>query len=394
MPTSKKIALVLDPVSARRLAPGMLPCFKPGKRFLLLDALRPPAELRSELERWQPDGIVMRVQPETNQLLMKMRKPIVISGGNRAGPELASVSVDNEKVGAEAARQLLGLGLQSIGFFGINAPFSFQRQGGFLAALRESGKQPSVFVDPRLGWEHYMEIIEGTDEGLIEWVRSLSAPAGIFAAHDPLGWHLTEVCRQAGIAVPEEVAVIGANNDVLVCSLSSPPLTSVAIPWKRIGAELAIELDRMLEGAKTGDSTASRGQLLKIAPEGVVIRQSTDILAVDRPLLRRALAFIREHAGEPTTVSDILNHVPMSRRKLELDFVQHLKRTPKEEITRVRIERAKVILAETDLPIPMVAERCGFNYAERFTVAFRRSEGTTPQVFRKSMQPRTVQDIE
>lgn len=384
MPVTQNIAIVLDPTSARRLVPGMFAYFKPGKMFWLIDALRPAREVLRDLGRWHIDGIIVRVHAELNRELLTLEKPAVICGGNRVLPMVASVSSDSEQVGTLAARHLLDLGLRKFAFFGIEAPFSQQRQHGFITTLRASGSDASVHIDQRRGWEHYMELVHVADADLTRWLRELPKPVGIFAAHDPLGWHLSQVCRTAGIAVPEEVAIISANNDELVCNLATPPLTSVAVPWARVGAEVALEMDRLLEAAAARPRRMPKGRLIHVPPEGVVTRQSTDVLAVDNLLLGRALHFIKEHAGEPVGVEDILRHVPVSRRKLEIDFQRHLQRSPKEEITRVRIERAKLLLAQTDLPIPVVAERCGYNYPERFTVAFRQQMKVTPMAFRKS----------
>lgn len=383
MPAHQNIAIVLDPTAARRLVPGMFAYFKPGKVFWLIDALRPAREVLRDLGRWHIDGIIMRVNKDLNRELLTLERPAVICGGNRVQPMVASVSSDGGKVGALAARHLLDLGLRNFAFFGIEAPFSQQRQHGFATTLDARGFEVSVHIDQRRGWEHYMELVHVADADLTDWLRLLPKPVGIFAAHDPLGWHLSQVCRTAGIAVPDEAAIISANNDELVCSLATPPLTSVAVPWSRVGAEVALEMDRLLEAAAKPRRT-TKGRMIHVPPEGVVTRQSTDTLAVDNQLLGQALHFIREHAGEPVGVEDILKHVPVSRRKLEIDFQRHLQRSPKEEITRVRIERAKLLLAQTDLPIPVVAERCGYNYPERFTVAFRQQMKITPVAFRKS----------
>jgi LacI family transcriptional regulator len=386
MPDHQNIAIVLDPTAARRLVPGMFAYFKPGKMFWLIDALRPHPEILRDLARWQIDGIIMRVHPDLNRELLTLGKPTVICGGNRIKSMVASVSSDGRQVGALAAKHLIDLGLRNFAFFGIEAPFSEQRQHGFVKTLEAGGFTASIHIHQRRGWEHYMELVHVADAGLTKWLKRLPKPFGIFAAHDPLGWHLSQVCRAASIAVPEEAAIISANNDELVCSLAAPPLTSVAVPWPRVGAEVALEMDRLLEAALTGPRKSTQGRLIHVPPVGVVTRQSTDMLAVDNQMLGRALHFIREHAGEPMGVEDILKHVPVSRRKLEIDFQRHLQRSPKEEITRVRIERAKLLLAQTDLPIPVVAERCGYNYPERFTVAFRQQMKVTPMAFRKNFR--------
>jgi LacI family transcriptional regulator len=383
MPKLKQIAIVLDPSTARRLTPGILAYLKPDKVFWLVDALRPEAELFEQLAKWNPDGIITRVLPNLTTMLRQLRKPTVVCGGDIAGPLVGSVTTDNHQVGALAAQHLLDVGLRHFAFFGIGAPFSATREKGFAATLRAVGLDHTSYYDPQRGWAHYLELLHDIDDSLIRWLHQLPKPIGILAAHDPLGWHLAQVCRHAGIAVPEEVAIVVVNNDELVCNLANPPLSSVALPWARDGAEIALALDRLLDAVATDRRRRPTGQVVRIPPEGVVARQSTNLLAVDDPLLRRALQFIREHAATPITVDDILKRVPISRRRLEIEFQEKLRRTPKQEITRVRLERARLLLAQTDLPVPVVAERCGFNYAERFTIAFRRQMNLTPVDFRR-----------
>lgn len=382
----KQIAIVLDPSTARRLAPGIIAYLKPDKTFWLVDALRPEAELSAQLASLKPDGIITRGLPNLTAMLRQLGTPAVVCGGDLAGPLVGSVTTDNEQVGAYAAQHLLGIGLRHFAFFGIEAPFSARRERGFAAALRAARHDHASYRDPQRGWAHYMELLHDIDESLARWLDRLPKPVGILAAHDPLGWHLSQVCRQVGLAVPEEVAIVGVNNDELVCNLASPPLTSVALPWRREGAEIAHAIDRMLDAMAADRRRVPTGEVVVLPPEGVITRQSTNLLAVDDPLLRRALQFIREYARTPITVDDILEHVPISRRRLEIDFRRRLQRTPKQEITRVRLEHAKLLLTQTDLPIPVVAERCGFNYAERFTIAFRRQTGFTPAAFRRSHQ--------
>jgi len=387
----KKIAIVLDPLSARRLVESMFAYLKPDRLVWLIDAHRPVPEIIEQLKVWRPDGIVVRVKPDLHRALMEMGKPIVISGGNRAEHLVSSVGSDNDKVGAEAARHLMSLGLRSFGFLGMNAPFAPQRQRGFIETLHQAGFEAVEFNDPSVGWHHYMEMPHTPHAGLARWLADLPKPAGVFAAHDPLGWHLAHMCLHSRISVPEEIAIVGANNDELVCKLSRPPLSSIALPWQRTGAETALEIDRLVDAMEAGDTEGMQGRLIRLPPEGVVIRQSTDMLAIENPILRRAIAYIKAHASEPITVSDVVNQLPVSRRKLEIDFIRHLNRTPKEEIMRVRIERAKIMLAETDLPISMVAERCGFNYADRFAACFRQAVGMSPLAFRKSMRARDAE---
>jgi LacI family transcriptional regulator len=186
------------------------------------------------------------------------------------------------------------------------------------------------------------------------------------------------VCRELEIAVPEEVAVIGVDNDRLLCDLADPPLSSVICNSRRNGYEAAALLNRMM----SGESVPPEAHLIK--PLGIETRQSTDILAIDDPDVAIAIRFIREHACRGIDVSDVLQQVPLSRRVLESRFRKILDRTPHQEITRLRIDRVKQLLAETDLSLSEIASRTGFQHDEYMTVAFKKQVGMPPSKFRQS----------
>ena len=178
------------------------------------------------------------------------------------------------------------------------------------------------------------------------------------------------------MAVPDEVAVIGVDNDTLLCELASPPLSSVIPNAHRAGYEAAALLDHMMAGKRV----AAVAHL--IAPLGIAARQSTDVLAVEDRDVARAVQFIREHACEGINVGDVLRAVPLSRRVLEQRFERLLGRTPRAEIMHVRLARVKQLLVETDLPLYLVAARTGFEHVEYLSVVFKRETGRTPSAWR------------
>ena len=194
---------------------------------------------------------------------------------------------------------------------------------------------------------------------------------------------MLDACRSAGLAVPSDVAVIGVDNDALLCDLASPPLTSVIPNAHRAGYEAAALLEKLMAGRKV-PATAHL-----IPPLGVAARQSTDVLAVDDRDVARAVQFIREHACEGINVSDLLRTVPLSRRVLEQRFQKLLGRTPREEILHVRLARVRQLLGETDLPLYLIAERTGFEHVEYLSVVFKRETGQTPSEYRQETQGST-----
>ena len=214
--------------------------------------------------------------------------------------------------------------------------------------------------------------------GLVAGLNRLPRPVGIMACCDIKAQQLLEVCRELDIAVPEEVAVLGVDNDRLLCDLAEPPLSSVICNTHHTGYEAALLLDRTMSGEKIG----SKSVLLK--PLGIETRQSTDILAIDDPDVAAAVRFIRENATSGINVGDVLREVPLSRRVLENRFRKILGRTPHEEITRLRIDRIKRLLVETDLALSQIAVRTGFQHDEYMTVAFKKAVGMPPRNYRQA----------
>jgi LacI family transcriptional regulator len=196
------------------------------------------------------------------------------------------------------------------------------------------------------------------------------------AAYDYRGQQVLDACRRLGIAVPDEVAVIGVDNHELLCELSHPPMSSVIPNTHRTGYEAAALLDQMMGGHRVA------GQTHLIAPLGIATRQSTDVLAIEDRHVARAVAYIRAHACEGITVDDVLRAVPQARRLLERRFKKLLGRTPHEEIRRVQLDRVKALLAQTDLSLADVAERCGYAHVEYLSVVFKKKAGLPPSQYR------------
>ena len=187
---------------------------------------------------------------------------------------------------------------------------------------------------------------------------------------------ILEACRRLEFAVPDQVAVLGVDNDELLCDLADPPLSSVIPDVRRTGYEAASLLDRMMRGEKV------RGEGRLFVPLGVATRQSTDVVAVADRHISTAVRFIREHACNGITVTDIVKQVPLSRRVLETRFQKLLGRSPHEQIMAVKLDRVKRLLSETDLSLAVIADRTGFKHVEYLSVAFKRQVGVTASEYR------------
>jgi LacI family transcriptional regulator len=205
----------------------------------------------------------------------------------------------------------------------------------------------------------------------------LPKPIGVMACYDFAGQQLLDVCRELDIAVPEQVAVIGVDNDVRLCRLCTPPLSSVIPDTHRTGYEAAQLLDQLMHGAKKTE------ECLLIPPSGIAERQSSDVYALDDNDIVAALRFIRENACKGIGVADVLKAVPLSRRMLEHRFQKLVRRTPHAEIIRIRMERACRLLRETDLSLAEITSRSGFANPDYFSVAFKNYMQMTPRAYRK-----------
>ncbi len=334
------------------------------------------------LQEWPDcDGAILTTITPAVVKLIQAHSVQTVNCSESADPEVMPVvCVDGEMVGRMAAEHLMNCRLKNFAFYGRKFPVSGARFRGFSEMLAQHGF--SCWACPveylwmaRADWSkrpHWPE--------LIEWLKQLPTPVGIMAWDDLTARDLAAACLDAKIPVPDHIAIIGVNNDDLLCDSAWPPLTSVNIDFSEVGYQAARQLERLLEGEKI----RKKERLIRIPPLGVVQRQSTSMLAVNDPNLALAIAFIREHACDPCGVPDVLRHVPVGRRWLERQFLEHLGRTPHDEITRIRMEMAQRLLRESDETLPQIAERCGFAAVQSFSQAFRKTLNATPATYRRS----------
>lgn len=333
----------------------------------------PPAWLR----RWRGEGIIARIENERiAAAVTATRLPVVDVSAARTVGSLPWVETDDRAIAALGARHLLDRGLRHLAFCGDRRfNWSRWRRDHFVAAARATRVACAVYEPTAAvtkgGWE-------AQEREIARWLQALPKPVGVMACYDLRGRQVLDACRRVGLSVPDEVAVIGVDNDELLCSLADPPLSSVQPDARRTGFEAAALLERLMAGTER-----PRGQAVLVEPLGVVTRRSTDVLAVDDPEVSSAVRYVRDHACEGISVKDLLAEVPLSRRVLEARFRKLLGRTPHEEITRLQFDRVRQLLRETRLPLDEVARRSGFRNPEYLSTAFRRTFGMPPSTYRK-----------
>ena len=323
------------------------------------------------LTQWQGDGIIARIQNRRiADAVVGTGLPVVDVLGLVPGLPVPLVHVDDGAIARLGAEHLLGRGFRHFGFCGVEgANWSGSRQEAFEAAVREAGFDCSICRLPPdtrglANWEAQQDL-------LTDWVRSLPRPVGVMVCNDPRGQLVLEAARRAGAAVPEQVAVIGVDNDEPLCEISYPPLSSVNPDHRRVGYEGAALLDRMLNGEPKPDAP------VYVPPAGLVTRISTDVLAIDDPHVATAVRFIREHACDGIGIDEMVAHVPLSRSTLQRRFRKALGRTIHDEILRVRLRRVEELLVDTDLSLESVADKAGFVYRQYLGEVFKARTGYT-----------------
>jgi LacI family transcriptional regulator len=212
---------------------------------------------------------------------------------------------------------------------------------------------------------------------MVEWLRSLPKPCGIFTCTDGWARPVARCARVAGLRVPEDIALVGADDDALECELMAPPLSSVIIPWQEVGRSAA----QLVQQALSGE--ASPAQRLVISPLSVQVRRSTDVLAIEDELVAEAVRWIRTNIDRRLTVSLVARAVGSARQRLERRFRGVLDRTVKDEIQRARVEAARELLRTTSAGLAEVAKRSGFTTSALLNAAFRRELGMPPGVYRR-----------
>ncbi len=333
------------------------------------------------LANWQGDGILARIDDrQMADAVLATGLPAVEMRRRHLDLGLPTIGPDHKAVAQLAAEHLRQRGFQHFGFCCSprgSHPTTDALAESFVQSVGRAGRACKVLYLPR-----GRSTAPGEDQlaAIRRWLMRLPKPLGVMACNDDRALQVLEVCRRNGLRVPEEVAVVGVGNDDCLCNLALPSLTSVDLNPQRIGYEAAELLDRLM-----GGEPAPQAHTL-VEPRGIAMRLSTDVLATDDQAVVTAISFIREHACEGIQLADVFRHVKMSRAALEPRFKAALGRTVYQEIQRVRIERVKQLLAETDLPLKQVAHRAGFQYAEYMMRVVRRVTGQTAKQYRESNQ--------
>jgi len=322
----------------------------------------------------ESDGIILRDVEKVDEALA-CGVPTVFIGHQQAEiPGLVNVVTDSEAIARMGAEHLIGCGFKHFAFCGYKgAPWSEARMKFFSERICAAGfDKPEQFELPmaREDWA------KGQRE-MACWLQSLRKPIGLMACNDDCGGQVMEASKLAGIQVPDALGIIGADNDEVVCGITGPPMSSIAINFERAGYEVAQVLHKMMRGVQTDLRT------IRVSASHVVARRSTDFVAVEEGSVAKALRYIRDHARDTLSVNQVAQAAGLSRRALEKRFRTMLGRSILEEVRRVRTDQIARLLLETDLPVSEIANVMGFADAQHIARYFRSGKCLSPIAYRK-----------
>ncbi len=339
-----------------------------------------PLYNKKRLEKMHVDGIVCLNLPISQHRLIEKfihetKVPVLAKGTNENIKGAINIVSDNNLISSMAAEHLRSLGLQNFAFYGFEGlKWSAERRQGFVSNLSKFGFQVNTFESSNIKNEGFFE------RNLIllsRWLEELPKPIGIMACNDDFGMMLLQCCHQLGIKVPEEIAVIGVNNNECICELCTPSLSSIARDAQRAGFDGASLLDSVMK------ENLNNPKEVEIKSTHIVSRRSTDFMAVTNSHVLDALHFIKKNIAYDITVNDVVDQVMISRRNLDDKFVKSIGRTVHLEITRLRIEKICELLRTTNMPLSKIAYECHFSDSAQLGGYFFRHKGISPGKYRQ-----------
>jgi LacI family transcriptional regulator len=368
MPETRKIGLAVDAVASygRGIIRGIMAFSRANPHWIITVEPLWSFGTLPDIQDWDVDGLIVQTFSKAfeDRVLSYGRPATNVSNFTHDAVDLPTIIPDDRAVGCMAAEYLLSIGLRELGFCrGGIAPFGQLR----LEAFRERAAEAGISV-------HEYNNVE---QDLGQWVADLPKPIGVLGCNDDWAHRVLNFARRRGIQVPDEMAVIGVDDDELFNTLVTPSLSSIALPAEQIGYEAASQLDRIMNGEKL-----PYGPTL-VPPLRVVPRESTDMLTIADQDVVVALRFIRQKAAFPLQVEDVMEHVPLSQRSLQRRFKQFVGHSIKDAIRHAHIDIAKKLLTTTDLSMPQIAKASGFNSATRLGIIFQQELKESPTHYRR-----------
>ncbi len=326
------------------------------------------------------DGIISRIESQEQiQKLKKYQVPIIDVAGALKYSGFFEVHNDEFETGQKAGRYLLSLGFEHFAWVGVsNARWSSYRYEGFRSVLSPTVKKiQSYMIKKDLPW---WEKLDFELETLCYWLGGLDHPTALFAANDTIGLKITHACAAANIQVPNDIAILGVDNEDILCELANPSLSSIRVDCESIGFKAAELLSNLIH--PTGKNFQNLAHQV-VSPLNIVERESTRMIVAKDPFVEKALNFIKNRAHKGITVNDIIQEIPISRRSLEQKFLFEMKKTLHQEIIETKLKHSKILLKTTSHSLDIIAQKSGFGSLQRFHTQFKKVESITPGEWRK-----------
>jgi len=334
-----------------------------------------PGNIQWMVDVWKPAVVVLQASSESGAGQLDCSAVISVNDDSRDRRGFASVCLDEAAIGRLAAEHLVAKGMTQLTTFRFNdGQFAAVRERAFTQTARARGARcvPGWWVDGAVPPRSHED-----PAALAAWVAGLPRPIGVFACTDSWARIVAQYAEVSGVRIPEDMALVGVDNDKMVCELASPALSSVAVPWRMVGERAAQFVERALAGVHVA------GESVTVPPVDVIARRSTDVAAIDDPLVARAVAWVTSNSSRRVTLDAVARASACSRQRLEQRFRKAIGRSVMQEVRRVRVETAKRLLSTTNSGLLLVARQCGFADAASFSVAFRRETGMPPGAYRR-----------
>lgn len=330
----------------------------------------------SLIHDWGADGLILRENQAFRDKIPNGIPTVISSESEEYVPGCGHIVGDHEGIGSMGAEHLLQLGFKNFAYCGFNDVYwSRVRCQGFCDTIERAGLSVNVYKQPRLPasvlWEKEQQY-------LVKWLETLPTPIGLMACADERSEQVLQACNASGRKVPEDIAIVGADDDEMICDLCFPTLSSIAFNTRKVGFEAA----RLLELMIRSDPPEEHRKVV-LRPTHVVVRQSTDVIAVDDPIVAGALLFIRKNRDRQLSVNMVVQNAAVSRRMLERKFQCAFGISIYRQIVKTRTERAEELLLETDFTLSQIVAKLDFTNHQQIDRYFRKHKDMTPTEFRK-----------
>lgn len=334
---------------------------------------------------WKADAVVGRFDNSDNVALLKEHGLIVVAQDYKSRfTEIPNITGNYLKAGRMGAEFFIRKGFRNFAFYGYHdAVWSLERCEGFRQVLAEHGLEQnfSVYQRPSVDDVWFDEA-----PPLLAWLQSLPYPTALMACDDNQGNRITEICKVNNLRVPEQISILGVDNDRIICNLSDPPLSSISQNIERGGYEAAALIERLINKEEMNP------QDVVIEPVNVVNRLSTDYYPTNDPQMLNVLHYIHRNLSGHLSVDDIVSQVPMSRRLLEIRFREATHQSIHQYIAALRMERFAQLLKATSDPVADVAAQVGIDNIKNLSRQFKMAKGCTPQEYRKQFEQKQMAD--